>query len=395
MKHIFTALFLVPLSLSAQDFNMNKIAGEYIQDGIKLYGCPNRNAACEWYITRQDLPGKDSDGNPIVSFSLTEKQNALNKEAPDTVLFLPDSPIYSVQMQLFYHKHFVNAYRPSFDDNGNRRGSIYTGGNTVYITPSKNPMIINDFSGMTYKHLTWESRISRDTKDGLKAAYRGDAKRATKEVYHYMDAIDAYLKKKLEDAANMDYDQEVQKYLSSGDVYYMVSPPGHGYGEGRMDAFKVIWPSSGDKSSFQMNFPFTDGKYYDKEQFLFTVKKNPSYSGMYEYNSDKLVVGSGLLVPFEDLLIVVTKCGNSTANQPDGKNYCVVGIITKNLTSPWILSIRSGNFVNEEWVSSVASSAHYEQWQMNQELTTSYDYHKDYFRVANYMMKYIPALIKK
>src|SRR5690606_37910243 len=227
-----------------------------------------------------------------------------------------------------------------------------------------------------------------------KQSYVGDKSRALNEMNHYLDVVNSYLKAKIEKASTINYAQQIQDFFSKDEVYYMISPFGQSHLSSRLDAFKIVWPQDGNKTSFQMHFPFTDGNYHNKEQFLFQVKQNSAYSNMYEYSHENLVVNQGLLVPFEDILLIVSKCGKSTANTPNGKNYCVLGYITKDLTSQWLSVLMSGRFINMNWIKNVVNENSYQQWQMNQSLTTNYDYFKDLFIVENFLLQYIPQLIK-
>lgn len=388
MKQLLIYILIgLPVIANAQDFNMNKIANNFLTDGLKLYSCPYRNAACEMVLSTKETTNKDADGNVQSTFELYGKK--------DTVLFLPDHPIYPVQLLAFYHKNFVNYYKPSFTEDGKRYGTTFKKGDLVYVSPAKQPSIIDQFrTGMNYDHLKWYGKWSRDVEEITKQSYVGDKARALKEMNHYLDVVNNYLESKIENASTINYTKQIQDFFGKDEVYYMISPFGQSHLSSRLDAFKVIWPQDGNKTSFQMHFPFTDGNYHNKEQFLFQVKQNSAYSNMYEYSNENLVVNQGLLVPFEDILLIVSKCDNSTANTPNGKNYCVLGYITKDLTNQWLSVLMSGRFINMNWIKNVVNEDLYKKWQMNQSLTTNYDYFKDLFIVENFLLKYIPQLIK-
>ncbi len=383
LLYILTGL---PVIVSAQDFNMNKIADKFLTDGLKLYSCPYRNAACEMVLSKTETAHKDAEGNVQSTYELYGKE--------DTVLFLPDHPVYPVQLLAFYHKSFVNYYKPSFTEDGKRYGTTFKKGNLVYVSPTRQPSIIDEFrTGMSYDHLKWYGKWSRDVEETTKQSYVGDKTRALAEMNHYLDVVNTYLETKIAEASTINYAQQIQDFFGGNEVYYMISPFGHSHLSSRLDAFKVIWPQDGSKASFQMHFPFTDGKYHDKQQFLFPVKQNSAYSNMYEYSHENLVVNQGLLVPFEDILLIVSKCGNTTSNSPNGKKYCVLGYITKDLTNQWLSVLMSGRFINMNWVKNVSNEEYYKRWHMNQVLTTSYDYNTDPFIIENFLLKYIPSFI--
>lgn len=392
IKKIIPILFvLLPLLASAQDFYIGKSAGEFLKEGM-VFNQRNMIMTLQMLETNQ----QDEMGSPLVPFTLFCKDDGMTKTRTlDTLTFVPSLPYYPTHYVKFYNTK-VTQKVVEFNPDGSRLGSDYFPGKAMYFLPNKKANFIDDvgISG----HTEWMAVKKQKDDDGYREMYdRSDAE-IIKEGNHYLDVVEKHLSGILEAAKTADYDKMMNAFWTSEGRYYLIGSEflRHvgDYGSYRFDEFKVKLEKGENQnlSSLKMHFPYSDGNYYDKDNFYSTVSRDKNLSNLFRINDRNLIVADGYLVPFEDFLFVISKSSNG--------GYSLKGFISKTpyhamiseiMDTRFPISLFSGRFLYEIGY----RKENYENWFMRKSLATSYASETDFMFFNVFIVKYMNALVFK
>jgi hypothetical protein len=390
---IFSALLLfLPVFIFGQELNINKIAANYLKDGLKLYDCPARNSYCIFTVSFMETNRTDSDGNKIINLKIIEKENG------EEHLYFPDLPEYPLQFYYFKKSDCAPENKPKFDDKGNRIGCDFEFGTPSIILPEKNTIIRNKGNAFRTKAAT--NKEFSAFEDFL----RKDKEKIKKEIIRYLDFTENWVQKKIDKAKTDDYAKLITEFFSKGEKFYLIKDKGL-YKLPTFDEFKIIpeKSSQGLITSLKIHFPFSDGKFYDKADFYSTISPDKSLNNLYRIKDEKLMVKDAILIPFEDFIFLYTKTNNRSANvnTANGTELYLQGFISRELTHPLIskLSQSSRGFADREGTHTHTSYdfgvSEYEEWKRTKTLSTKYDENEDILLLEPFIKKYFNALIYK
>jgi hypothetical protein len=396
MKNLTVAIAfcLISWASQAQDYYIGKGANEFLNEGMKF---GSRHISMELHLL--ESKEKDINGNPVISFEFFCKDGpAVQNRKSDTLTFIPSQSYYPTHYIKYYNK-YTNQKEFEFDSDGFRLGTKYDMGKELYFLPNKKPNFIDDISISGHSEWITINNIDKNKNDdGYRKFYSlDDTKKTVKEGDYYLDVVEKHISAILEQAKTEDYKQKMTDFFKDGDLFYLIDNdmrPEREKGTYAFDEFKVKTVKGADNklSSFKMQFPYNDGKYYEKEDFFSNVTTDKNFSNMFRINDKKLIIKDGILVPYEDLILVITKSNNGA--------YMLRGYISKTTYHATINSL-----MNKEYGTLMLSNSYlqeigyrienYYTWFKKKTLATSYKSETDILRFEVFILKYLNALVFK
>ncbi len=396
MKNILLpiAFSLFSLVTQAQDYYIGKGANEYLKEGM-TFG--SRHVSMELHLL--ESKEKDINGNPVISFEFFCKDGpAVQDRKSDTLTFIPSLSYYPTHYIKYYNK-YTNQKEIEFDRDGNRLGTKYDMGKALYFLPNKKPNFIDDISIMGHSEWITNDKNNKDKNDdGYRKFYSlDDSKKTVKEGDYYLDVVEKHISAILEKAKTEDYQQKMTDFFNNGELFYLIDNdmrPEREKGTFAFDEFKVKTVKGADNklSSFNMQFPYNDGKYYDKEDFFSNVTTDKNFSNMFRINDKKLIIEDGILVPYEDLILVITKSYNGA--------YRLRGYISKTTYHATINSLMNKSYgtlmLSNSYLQEIGyRDENYYTWFKRKTLATAYKSETDILCFEVFILKYLDALVFK
>ncbi len=393
MKNFLSAIVfcLISWASQAQDYYIGKGANAFLKEGM-TFG--SRHVSMELHML--ESKEKDINGNPVISFEFFCKDGPeVQNRKSETLTFIPSLSYYPTHYIKYYNK-YTNQKEFEFDSDGFRLGTKYDMGKALYFLPNKKPNFIDDIS--ISGHSEWITINKDKNDDGYRKFYSLDDREKTiKEGDYYLDVVEKHISAILEKAKTEDYKQKMTDFFNNGELFYLIDNdmrPEREKGTYAFDEFKVKTVKGADNklSSFKMQFPYNDGNYYDKDDFFSNVTTDKNFSNMFRLNDQKLIIKDGILVPYEDLILVITKSYNGA--------YRLRGYISKTTYHATINSLMDKNngtlMLSNSYLQEIGyRDENYYTWFKRKTLATAYKSETDILRFEVFILKYLDALVFK
>lgn len=393
MKNFLSAIVfcLISWASQAQDYYIGKGANEFLNEGMTF-----NQGYMFMKLHMLESKEKDINGNPVISFELFCKDDGMMKfKIRDTLTFIPSQSYYPTHY-IKYDNKYTNQKEFEFDSDGFRLGTKYDMGKAMYFLPNKKPNFIDDISISGHSEWMTINKIKND--DGYRKFYSlDDSKKTVKEGDYYLDVVEKHISAILEKAKTEDYKQKMTDFFNNGELFYLIDNdmrPEREKGTYAFDEFKVKTVKGADNklSSFKMQFPYNDGNYYDKDDFFSNVTTDKNFSNMFRLNDQKLIIKDGILVPYEDLILVITKSYNGA--------YRLRGYISKTTYHATINSLMDKNngtlMLSNSYLQEIGyRDENYYTWFKRKTLATAYKSETDILRFEVFILKYLDALVFK
>lgn len=385
LKILHSLLFFMSLQAIGQDFNLNKIANQYLTDGQTFYNCPNKNFACALKLEIIKTGRKDYDGNEILHLKLKQQTNMINTEEKEYLL-LPDFEMHPMQYVVYIVDEY-NEYSAKFYHDGSHEGDGYGRGryNCLFLTPTKNGYFRTELNryGSAGLNMQFTTKSLADDPAICEAYYKKNEENRKKELHNYLEKLLKYQDEQCAVAKQKGYDKMITDFFNSSETFKLIkkSPPN---GASVFDAFKAIKDEA--TNNYKFHFPFEDGNYYDKDKFYSLCVKDAD--GFYCLKDESLVVKSGILVPFENFIIVVGRDRVSGQNTikgfiSNGEINVLMDIMEDGGDS------NSASFVNWNFVNRIGCLDEYKIWAKVKTFEPTYQGGGDNLFLENFMTKYI------
>ena len=413
MRILLSLLLITCLSIvQAQTLNVNAIS-EKAPNTLILKNCPAMNNYCKFEFKKIDTGKKDYDGNKIYHWrgvNIGKK----NKTSKDTVVMIPDFPLWPTgyyEVEIAEWRQWVTFKEVRGFSGGGMTRMLFNDISSRYFTPDTksfgfvshvgdNPSKGHgssvevfsaknnaDYSAQYFFCTDEKQKYSISSDMGKFVIENTDAFKS--EIMKHWSAGKRYAKELKENVSTKTYNDWISEW-DGKQVYYYVKKNARINDSfvrfsGGWDRPKIKMDKEGNKiKTVTLNFPYSDGRFPDKEEYNFVMK--PNSNGYFTGTTDQ----NEILVPFDDILLFVS-----------AKTFKIMGVITSDpynslahtiIYHDSYLPMVDKGFGGSHDIVAQKGTEIYEKWKMDQDFLTSYDKSTDDIWIDVYLKGYLEQI---